>query len=335
LGKPVLKQLPQLHVARGSSETVAVSDVDRISVGNGKVIKVRPVSNAQILVTGLREGWTNVHLWDRSNREFMFSVRVLSPDSVAQSEPGLESDVIRVSLEFLELDAAFGRAGGIEWPELLQFQASAFQDTSPSGINLTVGFSSARVMIHHLARKGWAKILARPEIFVRMGEQAKFQSGGEFPVPTSSENYGRQQRHIEWKPYGMTVKVLPQSFDGIQIRSDIHLEISEINQERSVQGIPSLVRRNVETKMNSIDGETVILSGLTRQASSQSEKSLPWLSKIPWVGPLIFTSEDARSEETEVLMAVTLSFTSRRDRGGALRELRARMDSLQAGEAAR
>ncbi|MEQ1843243.1 MAG: type II/III secretion system protein, partial [Verrucomicrobiales bacterium] len=91
-------------------------------------------------------------------------------------------------------------------------------------------------MIHHLAQTGDAKLIASPELFVREGEEATFHSGGEFPVSTSSENYGRFHRHVEWKPFGVHLKVRPQSFDGLHISSEINVEISELNAGLAVDG---------------------------------------------------------------------------------------------------
>jgi len=56
------------------------------------------------------------------------------------------------------------------------------------------------------------------------------------------------------------VKVRPQSSDQIHLQSDIALEISEPNTALSVNGVPALTRRKLDTKMNSLDGETVVLS---------------------------------------------------------------------------
>ena len=147
---------------------------------------------------------------------------------------------------------------------------------------------------------------------MRLGEEAVFHSGGEFPVATSTaENSGRNYRHIEWKGYGLTAKVLPQSVDRIHISSDINLEISELISSQNIEGIPALNRRSLKTKMSSLDGETVILSGLVKQNSKKEKEGVPFLSSIPLIGPLFFTKTSEGSEQTELLMAVTFSMTTK------------------------
>jgi Flp pilus assembly secretin CpaC len=72
--------------------------------------------------------------------------------------------------------------------------------------------------VNHLVKEGWAKIVANPELYVRLGEEANFHSGGEFPVSTITENYGHSRKHIEWKPWGLTAKVKPLSNDELSYR---------------------------------------------------------------------------------------------------------------------
>src|SRR5207248_1584837 len=122
--------------------------------------------------------------------------------------------------------------------------------------------------------------------------------------------YGRYHRQVDWKPFGISVRVRPQSADRYHISSDIRIEVSELNPAASMDGIPGLTKRHLETKMSSRDGETVVLTGLVRQAASVEKEGLPFLSNIPLLG-LLFSSKRTTGDENEILMAVTFSFTTR------------------------
>ena len=112
----------------------------------------------------------------------------------------------------------------------------------------------------------------------------------------------------------------------MHIGSDIKVEISEVNKGHQVEGIPALVNRNLETKMNSIDGETVILSGLIRQVSAQQKEKLPILSDLPLVG-FLFGSVSESKEETEVFMAMTFSLVNRSRDIDKARDVRERFEA--------
>lgn len=95
-----------------------------------------------------------------------------------------------------------------------------------------------------------------------------------------------------------------------------------MNTTRAVEGVPAIERRKIETKLNSLDGETILLSGLVRKQASENHDGLPGFADFPILGPLLFRSTREGGHDTEVLMAVTLSFKTAQDAERALERLR-------------
>jgi pilus assembly protein CpaC len=175
-----------------------------------------------------------------------------------------------------------------------------------------LGLSGARAAVKQLLHEGKARLLASPELSVRLGEEALFSNGGEIPIPTTMENFGRVQKHVEWKSYGTSVKIKPESVDTYLLHSTVSIEMSDLNQGQSVGGIPALSRRRLSTKVNSVDGETVLLSGLVRQVDSLQEDGLPVLRHLPLLSGL-FASEARTFESQEIVMAMTLTMATSMD----------------------
>jgi Flp pilus assembly secretin CpaC len=294
------------------SKTLMEDKITKVSVGNSKILRAREVSPSEIVVTGLKSGKTSLTLWHGNRQEHAYLVSVLPTEMYDQLQNNQDEQVVRVELEFLELDTGQGRNLGLHLPEAIQGAGTGnFQgDGSNFGVNYAASVSSARGWLELLQREGWAQIVANPELHVRLGELATFHSGGELPITSTDESYGRFSKHIEWKSFGLTVKVRPQSLDLYRIASDIQVEISEIDRTAAAEGIPGLTKRNLDTKINSVDGETIILSGLVRRALGREEDAVPFISSIPFVGAL-FTRSHSRSESSELLMAVTFSIRSR------------------------
>lgn len=304
-------------VAVGGSHTLVVPGLRRAAVGSSKLLRVTALPPSTLLLTGVQPGRTLVRAWNEAGDESLFEVEVQPPEA-RPAEDG--AGVVKVVLEFLEVDSTLGESLGIRWPEALQFSAggSLQGDLAHAGLNFAVPFTSAKGWIQHLSRNGWAKLLAKPELYVRLGEEARFHSGGEIPVSTSVSTTAGYHRQVDWKPYGLSVRVRPQSGDRLRISSDVRVEIAELNPAAGMDGVPALVRRNVETKMTSWDGETVVLSGLTRRVASADKEGLPLLAHIPGLD-LLFAKRGRRVEETEIFMAVTFALTTRaavRDRVG-------------------
>jgi len=271
-----------------------------------------------------------VRVWTKLGQITPYEITVIPVELYHELIGTKPKPVVKIGLEFMELDAAISRDFGFRWPEAVSFagQAVLHGSKNTTGLNYSVSASSTKGVLQFLKREGWARLLANPDLYVRMGEEAIFHSGGEFPVSTSIGQYGQHHRKVEWKPYGLTVKVLPRSADGLNIHSAIEVEISEVNHSLASEGIPAITKRNLKTKMNSIDGQTVILSGLVRQMASKEEEGVPLLSDIPILGGLFFKKKSKIKEETELVMAITFSLANRAREKEALEGFQRRFDDF-------
>ncbi len=299
-----------LTLRTGFNETLKIPGLLRAAVGDEKVARVRAFPPDVLLVTARQSGKTLVRAWGTAG-ESTISISVVGGEVIDSIRDDGDSSVIRISIEFLEVTSSAGEALGLRWPDSIHFSGAggASGDLASSAINYSASVTSSKGALNLLVKKGLAKILARPELFVRTGEEASFHSGGEFPVAYSNASSGTFHRRVDWKPYGLSLKVKPRSHDHLHIQSDVALELSELNHGAGLEGIPSLTRRKLETKTSSLDGETVILSGLLRQVEGKTKEGIPILSDLPLLGDL-FGQRGTHTEDTELFMTVTYSFTT-------------------------
>lgn len=68
-----------LHV--GSSSVVEVGEIERMVVGSGDVISTKLLSTGQMVITGEKEGTTDIHLWGVDGWEHDMSIYVLPSSS--------------------------------------------------------------------------------------------------------------------------------------------------------------------------------------------------------------------------------------------------------------
>ncbi|NCA15277.1 MAG: type II and III secretion system protein family protein, partial [Proteobacteria bacterium] len=100
---------------------------------------------------------------------------------------------------------------------------------------------------------GLAKILAEPTLTTLTGQEATFLSGGEFPVPVPQTD---RTVTIQFKDFGISLKVLPVVLAGDRINTKLDVSVSEISNATSVVLNPS------ETS------STFIVPSLTRRAAT-------------------------------------------------------------------
>lgn len=309
---PVNLGTERVLIPLGANRTINVKNLRRAALANPKVARARAIPPHQVLITAKARGHTLLRTWAQDGSEQVFPIEVVSSD-VQSAQAG--SGVVRVALELLEVDESLRRETGLRWPDRLGASAQGFLQGGAGGNGLfsfSVAAAEVRGWIQQVVREGRGKVLASPELYVRLGEVAQFSSGGEIPIPTTSENFGRLQRHVEWKAFGMNVKIRPESTDLYQLHSQIAVEFSELDTSQAIEGIPALHRRKLSTTIDSLDGETVLLSGLVRQVSQNGEDGVPLLKDLPVLG-ILFESRTRSSERQEILMALTLGMRSRLD----------------------
>lgn len=290
-----------------------VPGIRRVAVASRKILAVRALPPQQVLLTGRQVGETVVTLWTHAEQRTVL-VRVLPAGSLSGE---LGSSVARIRLEFLELEQNFLSDLGIDWPEQRAFSVGV--QGPPWGVNLTTSFGSLDGLLKTLVSEGWANVVARPELFVRLGEAARFHAGGEIPVPGTAGAYGNYYSRVTWKPYGLSVDVLPQRHYGEGFKCKIDVEVSELSGQ-FLENVPGISRRRVQTQVDLRDGETILLSGLVKRNGSAQKRGLVGLSRLPLLGWL-FGSIETQRRETELLLALNVSLVHRKESLSRLKAL--------------
>ena len=159
--------------------------------------------------------------------------------------------------------------------------------------------------------KGLAKILAEPVLTALTGEEAKFLSGGEFPIPVPQ---GDERTTIEYKEFGVGLGFLPVVLDTGRINLKLNVSVSELQQQNSlVLGVdntvtsffvPALTKRSTLTSVELGDGQTIGIAGLINDNMREVVNRLPGLGDVPVLGQL-FNSQQFISGQTELVIFVT------------------------------
>lgn len=157
--------------------------------------------------------------------------------------------------------------------------------------------------------KGDAQILAEPKLLAVDGEEASFNVGNEVPVPSDMGQYG--QIAYEFKKTGVILNFTPTIMEKTgRIKLKLAPEVSEIDRAAGVVDtqnsvvIPGFKTRKVETTVELMDGETLVIAGLLKNTSSKANNQVPFLGDIPIIGVLFKTVEDAK-DDTELMIFIT------------------------------
>ncbi len=158
---------------------------------------------------------------------------------------------------------------------------------------------SARVQA--MAQEGQAVVLAQPQLLARSGSQAEFLAGGELPYTVTD---AKGNSNTAFKPYGVSLRIVPRVERGGLVRSRIEVEVSSVDASLSQPAGPSLKTRRASTEFNVRSGQTLVLAGFISREESRHVDRLPGLASLPVLGAL-FRSERFARQETELAVFVT------------------------------
>jgi pilus assembly protein CpaC len=160
-------------------------------------------------------------------------------------------------------------------------------------------------------QQGLAKILAEPNLTTTTGQEAKFLSGGQFPIPITGS---LGQTGIEYKDYGVALDFIPVVLSNGHINLKLSISVSELAQTSalgvtvssasSTFVIPSLTVRSASGTIELRDGQTIGLAGMLNDSLTQAITKFPGLGELPVLGAL-FRSQSYQKGDTELVILVT------------------------------
>lgn len=173
-------------------------------------------------------------------------------------------------------------------------------------------FLDINFMIQALEQNGRIRVLSRPNITTLSGEEAEILIGGELPIPTTKDG----EVTVEWKPYGIRLKIKPVVDHENKITSNIQAEVSGINNAVAVSTtagrIPGLTSRKASTMLTVPTGQTMAIGGLMNSDESKVINKVPILGDIPIIGEFFKHTSSSR-DKRELMILITPTVVNSND----------------------
>ncbi|PKM36669.1 MAG: type IV pilus secretin PilQ [Gammaproteobacteria bacterium HGW-Gammaproteobacteria-10] len=155
--------------------------------------------------------------------------------------------------------------------------------------------------ISALQDEGRAELLSNPRVMTSDRCQAKIRQGFEVPFQSSSGNLGI---NIEFKQAELELDVTPQITPSGTIQMALLITKNEPDFARAIAGNPPIVTRELETNVQVMDGETVVLGGIFEGVQNDLTNKIPFFADIPGIG-FLFRRNEQSDEKSELLIFVT------------------------------
>jgi len=259
-------------------------------------LKVIPVATG-VLISGYIDDPTQAELVIRIAEEYY--PKVLNNMTVS----GVQQILLQVKI--IEVSRTKLRSLGFDFASI----AAAGTFISTAG-NILVGAeqivfsndSGFTGVLEALREDKLAKIMAEPNIVAISGRPSFFNVGGEIGYVKSTSTDGTVS--VAFKEFGTRVDFVAIVLGNGRIRLEVRPRVSEVDRANSVDGIPALKTRTVDTGVELQAGQTLAIAGLVQQRIEAENHGLPWVSEVPYVGAL-FRRVEHRNNEVELLVLVT------------------------------
>lgn len=318
----------------GQVEVLGKFDVDRIAIGDGKVVRVEVKDGGEIIVIGQAKGSSSLRLWNKDKTQLSFNIRVTESDP--ETRVRMES-MVRMNVKIIEVRKSALKNIGLDWVSQTEGRSNGptfstvgdvisnnlYRNDGSSPISASLPLNvkpfsthfgmatSFTSQINYLASSGDAVTLAEPNLSCVNGGNAKFLAGGEVPYPVVGNN---GQTSVDFKEYGIKLDISPLVDPEGNIFTNILTEVSQIDPAVSVLGAPGLLTRRTETQMNIVSGQTIVISGLLTADHGNDVNKIPFLGDIPILGEL-FKSKNFRNSMSELVVFVTPEVVNPMTRG--------------------
>jgi len=192
-------------------------------------------------------------------------------------------------------------------------------DTFASLSGLTIYGSIAEsvdVFARFLETTNRFQTLARPVVYTTNNKKATILSGQRVPVPTSTLTTATGggitgdgtavTSNIQYQDVVLKLEVIPL----INSDNEVNLIIAQTNDSIigfdriSDNDVPRIATQEITTSVRVRSGSTIVLGGLITDQNERLTDGIPYISRIPVIGPLLGGSTSKSAEKSELIVMI-------------------------------
>jgi len=224
---------------------------------------------------------------------------------------------VLIDVNILELDKSNLDKLGIDWTDFVtvsEHDKGGVAIGTPAGPLADIfkigdwSRTALSATLNMLVNNGEGRVLSRPKLVCLSGEEAEFLVGGEVPIVTTVAHDAGVSVNVEYKEYGISLKIKPTIEYGTGIKTSLTTEVSEIDWANAVTAagisIPAFLTRETSTEVFIREGQTIFLAGLLKNKDEKTIARVPGIGDIPILGHL-FRSRNFTSNQTELVITLT------------------------------
>ena len=203
--------------------------------------------------------------------------------------------------------AGGGNTGALAALAGLQGVAAGVGRITSSGISFAA-------ILRALETETDANILSTPSLLTLDNAEASILVGQEVPFITGNQldTNNNPFQTIQRREVGVRLQIKPQINDGDSVRLEILQEVSNV--EENSGGAADLItnKREINTTVMADNDDIIVLGGLIQEEEQETQRKVPLLGDIPWLGAL-FRSTSVSREKRNLMVFIKPQILHDRD----------------------
>ncbi len=308
LGQKILSKYDEL--TKTTEYTYSYDEKQRILSPRGsavadRVSNILTVSDVPIKMAQVGDFIKEI---DQPTMQVMIEARIVEVNTNLETDLGIQWGLTLKGVNTLSSLGGFSGLGKGTFTGnnfLVDFPGGA---SAGSGSGVTFGIMNpAKTMgldlqLAAVETLGKGKVITNPRILTMDRQEAKIMQGKSIPVRKLTTE---GTVSTEFKDITMELNVTPAITREKTIDLNIKIKKEELDPAvPSIEGVPGTDKKEAETKVRIQDGETIVIGGLYKIVTSETDTGVPGLMKIPILGWL-FKKNKQTTNTSELLIFIT------------------------------
>ncbi len=170
---------------------------------------------------------------------------------------------------------------------------------------VTNSIGDINAVLNALSDDNLINVISTPSVMVLDNHDAYIHVGDQVPVVSGEtiNDGGFATQNVTYRDTGVQLNVRPSVNAGGLVTMQIEQSVTDVGTV-DARGNPTFLERAIMSKVAVRSHESVVLGGLIRENAKTRETGIPYLNKLPVLGPL-FGSTEKEDTRTELLVIIT------------------------------
>ncbi len=147
-----------------------------------------------------------------------------------------------------------------------------------------VGGNILEAQLQALATEDKLNIISSPSISTMDNQKAYTEAGERVPYQSVTGTGTDATYTVNFQDAVLRLEITPHIIDEEFIKLTILVQKDEVDTSRAVSGNPYIVKKKTETTLIARNGETVVISGLSKLRKQLNEAGIPGVMDVPGLG---------------------------------------------------